>query len=140
MIYEQIKTKISKFLLDLNGENRMQEAERGSPNDYVEDMTTYLNIIYVGLSELSKYYIETCFKDGVIFTKKTYADIIFNPNNIKNNNLYGIAYLKMDLDTLDKYFKEEIGLKYKGFDNCLFPIKNIIHYENKKSDNFYKIE
>ena len=152
MIYEQIKTKISKFLLDLNGENWMPEAERGSPNDYVEDMTSYLNIIYLGLSELSKYYIETCFKDAIKFTTKTYADIIFNPNNVKNYNFYGIANLKMDLDTLDKYFNEEIGLKYKGFDNCLFPIKNMIekifyekkieefHNENKKLDNFYKID
>ena len=152
MIYEQIKTKISKFLLDLNGENWMPEAERGSPNDYVEDMTSYLNIIYLGLSELSKYYIETCFKDAIKFTTKTYADIIFNPNNVKNYNFYGIANLKMDLDTLDKYFNEEIGLKHKGFDNCLFPIKNMIekifyekkieefHNENKKLDNFYKID
>ena len=60
---------------------------KGSPNDYVEDMTTYLNIIYVGLSELSKYYIWTCFKDAVKFTKKVYAYIIFNPNNIRNYNL-----------------------------------------------------
>ena len=101
---------------------------------------------------MSKYYIETCFKDAIKFTTKTYADIIFNPNNVKNYNFYGIANLKMDLDTLDKYFNEEIGLKYKGFDNCLFPIKNMIekifyekkieefHNENKKLDNFYKID
>ena len=46
MIYEQIKQKISKFLMDLNGENWMPEKERGKPNDYMEDMTSYLNVIY----------------------------------------------------------------------------------------------
>jgi hypothetical protein len=152
MIYEQIKTKISKFLLDLNGENWMPEAERGKPNDYVEDMTSYLNIIYIGLSDLSKYYIETCFRDAVKFTTKSYADIIFNQNFIKNYNFFGISNLKADIDALDKYFNEEIGAKYKGFDNCLYPIKNMIekifydkkiedfHNENKKIDNFYQID
>ena len=152
MIYEQIKTKISKFLLDLNGENWMPDQERGTPSDYVEDMTSYLNIIYMSLSELSKYYIETCFKDAIKFTTKSYADIIFNPNNVKNYNFNGIANLKADIDALEKYFNEEIGSKYKGFDNCLFPIKNMIekifyekkiedfHNENKKIDNFYKID
>ena len=152
MIYEQIKTKISKFLLDLNGENWMPEAERGKPNDYVEDMTSYLNIIYIGLSDLSKYYIETCFRDAVKFTTKSYADIIFSQNFIKNYNFFGISNLKADIDALDKYFNEEIGAKYKGFDNCLYPIKNMIekifydkkiedfHNENKKIDNFYQID
>ena len=152
MIYEQIKAKISKFLLDLNGENWMPDKERGKAGDYIEDMTSYLNVILLSLSELSKYYIETCFKDAIKFTTKSYADIIFNPNNVKNYNFNGIANLKADIDALDKYFNEEIGNKYKGFENCLFPIKNMIvkifyekkiedfHNENKKIDNFYKID
>ena len=152
MIYEQIKAKISKFLLDLNGENWMPDKERGKAGDYIEDMTSYLNVILLSLSDLSKYYIETCFKDAIKFTTKSYADIIFNPNNVKNYNFNGIANLKADIDALDKYFNEEIGNKYKGFENCLFPIKNMIvkifyekkiedfHNENKKIDNFYKID
>ena len=115
-------------------------------------MTSYLNVILLSLSDLSKYYIETCFKDAIKFTTKSYADIIFNPNNVKNYNFNGIANLKADIDALDKYFNEEIGNKYKGFENCLFPIKNMIvkifyekkiedfHNENKKIDNFYKID
>ena len=152
MIYEQIKAKISKFLLDLNGENWMPDKERGKAGDYIEDMTSYLNVILLSLSDLSKYYIETCFKDAIKFTTKSYVDIIFNPNNVKNYNFNGIANLKADIDALDKYFNEEIGNKYKGFENCLFPIKNMIvkifyekkiedfHNENKKIDNFYKID
>ena len=61
----------------------MPDQERGTPSDYVEDMTSYLNIIYMSLSELSKYYIETCFKDAIKFKTKSYADITFNPNNVK---------------------------------------------------------
>ncbi len=151
MIYEQIKAKISKFLSDLYGENWLPESERGSPNDYVDDMTSYLNVIYISLSELSGHYIETCFKDAIKFTTKSYIDIIFNHNNVKNYNFYGIANLKADLDALDQYFNN-IGTKYKGFDQCLFPIKNMIekifyekkiedfHIENQKIDNFYKID
>ena len=151
MIYEQIKTKISKFLLDLNGENWLPDKERGGPSDYVEDMTSYLNVYYIGLSELSKYYIETCFKDAIRFTTKSYVDIIFNPSNVKNYNFYGISNLKADIEALEKYF-DEIGSKYKGFDKCLFPIKNMIekifyekniegfYEENKKIDKFYKID
>ena len=71
MIYEQIKTKISRFLSDLNGEDWLPEKERLKPNDYVEDMTSYLNVIHNSLSELSKYYIETCFKDAIKFTTKS---------------------------------------------------------------------
>ena len=152
MIYEQIKAKISKFLLDLTGENWLPDQARGKANDYVEDMTSYLNIIYLSLSDLSKYYIETCFKDAIKFTTKSYVDIIFNSNYVKNYNFNGIANLKDDIEALEKYFNEEIGSKYKGFDNCLFPIKNLIekifyekkieefHNENKKIDNFFKID
>ncbi len=151
MIYEQIKTKIAKFLSDLHGENWLPEKERGSPNDYVEDMTSYLNVIYISLSELSGHYIDSCFKDAIKFTTKTFADIIFNPNYVKNYNFYGIANLKTDIDALENYFND-IGSKYKGFDKCLFPVKNMIdkifyekkieefYNENKKIDNFYKID
>ena len=44
----------------------------------------------------------------------------------ENYNFFGIANLKADIDALDKYFNDEIGAKFKGFDNCLYPIKNMI--------------
>ena len=151
MIYEQIKQKISKFLMDLNGENWMPEKERGKPNDYVEDMTSYLNVIYISLSELSKYYIETCFKDAINFTTKSFVEILFNQNYVKNYNFFGIDNLKTDIDNLDKYFNS-FSNKFKGFNKCLFPVQNMINkifYEknieefynqNKSIDKFYKID
>ena len=152
MIYEQIKLKIEKFLSDLNGENWLPDQERGKPNDYVEDMTSYLNVICASLSDLSKYYIDTCFKDAIKFTTKSYISILFNPNFVKNYNFYGIANLKTDINELDKYFSETIGANFKGFENSLFPIKNLIekifyekkieefHQENQKIDSFYRID
>ena len=151
MIYEQIKTKISKFLSDLNGTNWLPDNEQKKPNDYVDDMTSYLNVIFLSLKELDKYYIETCFKDAIKFTTKTYIEILFNSNYVKNYNFFGISNLKEDIDTLDKYFKQ-IGNKYKDFDKCLYPIQNMInkifydkniegfHNENKSIDKFYKID
>ena len=151
MIYEQIKQKIYKFLMDLNGENWMPEKERGKPNDYVEDMTSYLNVIYISLSELSKYYIETCFKDAINFTTKSFVEILFNQNYVKNYNFFGIDNLKTDIDNLDKYFNS-FSNKFKGFNKCLFPVQNMINkifYEknieefynqNKSIDKFYKID
>ena len=151
MIYEQIKKKISKFLMDLNGENWLPEKEKEKPNDYIDDMTSYLNIISISLSELSKYYIETCFKDAIKFTTKSYVEILFNPNYVKNYNFFGIANLKQDLDALDKYFNS-FNNKYKGFNKCLFPVQNMINKifyeknveeffnENKNIDKFYKID
>ena len=151
MIYEQIKKKISKFLMDLNVENWLPEAEREKPNDYVDDMISYLNVIFISLSELSKYYIETCFKDAIKFTSKSYIEILFNPNYVKNYNFFGIANLKEDLNALDKYFNS-FNSKYKGFNKSLFPIQNMInkifyeknieefYNENKNIDKFYKID
>ena len=151
MIYEQIKQKISKFLMDLNGENWLPEKERGKANDYIEDMTSYLNVIYISLSELSKYYIETCFKDAINFTTKSFVEIIFNPNYVKNYNFFGIDNLKTDIDALDKYFNS-FSNKFKGFNKCLYPIQNMInkifydknieefHNQNKTIDKFYKID
>ena len=151
MIYEQIKQKISKFLMDLNGENWLPEKERGKANDYIEDMTSYLNVIYISLSELSKYYIETCFKDAINFTTKSLVEIIFNPNYVKNYNFFGIDNLKTDIDALDKYFNS-FSNKFKGFNKCLYPIQNMInkifydknieefHNQNKTIDKFYKID
>ena len=151
MIYEQIKTKMSKFISDLTGENWLPEKERLKPADYVEDMTSYLNVIFNSLSELSKYYIETCFKDAIKFTTKSFVEILFNANYIKNYNFFGIANLKEDINELDKYFNT-IGNKYKGFNKCLYPVQNMInkifyeknieefHNENKNIDKFYKVD
>ena len=114
-------------------------------------MTSYLNIIEKSLSELSKYYIETCFKDAIKFTTKSFVGILFNVNYVKNYNFFGISNLKEDLDALDKYFNS-FNNKYKGFNKCLFPIQNMInkifyekniedfHNENKNIDKFYKID
>ena len=151
MIYDQIKNKINKFLLDLNGENWLPDKEKLKPNDYVDDMTTYLNVIFTSLSELSKYYIETCFKDAIKFTTKSYMEILFNANYIKNYNFFGISNLREDINALDKYFNS-LGNKYKGFNKCLFPVQNMINKifyeknieeffnENKGIDKFYKID
>ena len=151
MIYDQIKNKINKFLLDLNGENWLPDKEKLKPNDYVDDMTNYLNVIFTSLSELSKYYIETCFKDAIKFTTKSYMEILFNVNYIKNYNFFGISNLREDINALDKYFNS-FGNKYKGFNKCLFPVQNMINKifyeknieeffnENKGIDKFYKID
>ena len=137
--------------LDLNGLNWLPEIENKKPNDYIEDMTSYLNIIIISLKELDKYYIETCFKDAIKFTTKSYIEILFNSNYVKNYNFFGISNLKEDIDSLEKYFNE-IGKKYKGFNKCLYPIQNMINKifyekniegffnENKNIEKFYKID
>ena len=149
MIYEQIKKKISKFLSDLTGENWTPEQPREGPNSYVDDMIAYLNVIYLGLQNLSSHYVETCFRDSVKFTSKEYIGLLFDSGCVKNYNFYGISNLREDVVALEKYFNE-IGKK--GFNDCLFPIKNLIdkifyekniedfHKENQKIEKFYQVD
>ena len=136
IIYDGIKFKLRQFISDLIGEDWLTNKINIKHNSYVDNIISYLSTIYFSLFNLSPYYIESSFLDGIKFISKIYLEILFNSNIVKSFNYFSISNLKFDIDILDNYFIN-ISITHPGFKGCMNLIKNVIAiFFNKKIDYF----
>ena len=65
-----------------------------------------MKTIYNALKQLSETYIETSFLWGISSISKSFLDILFKDNVIKNFNIHFMENLKQDVDELQRYFDD----------------------------------
>ena len=76
---------------------------------------------------LSNYYVENCFRDSISFMSRFFLETLFDPNIVKNYNIYSLENLKLDICEITNYL---VGLSHNhpGMNNCVNEINNLLNF------------
>lgn len=70
--------------------------------------------------------MENCFRDAISFMSRFFLEILFDPNVVKNYNIWALENLKLDIMEVTNYL---VGLSHNhpGMNNCVNEINNVLN-------------